>query len=171
MRNIEDSADFSDEDEILERLLSKLPSINDLQEERRKEVEAEHEAERTATQGPPPFDPKELEKRLLEQIIDVGEQQGKIHNMVQGFKIIQDQQMASTITIPGVVFAVDPQPWKDQLEFWERLEPELAQRMIVLCQKYLDRRARDDRASDTIQEIVRSLARLRRATTAIEPVI
>jgi hypothetical protein len=168
MRDIENSADFAGGDGFLERLISRLPSIKELHEQKWKDVEeeqdllrklednldAERDAEHAPERVPIPFDPEELEKQLLERIIAVGEQQGKIHNKIQGLKIIQDQhtdEVVSTTTISGVVFAVNTQPWKDQLEFWERLEPELAQRMIVLCHKYLEQRARN-RGQDYIQE-------------------
>lgn len=159
MKIIESLADFDGEDESTDRLLSRIPSVRQLQEWQRIEVEKERdlflrlqeyldtdqEAGRT---GIPRIDPQQLEKQLAEQMSAVGAQLSSLQESLRGFQHFQGQHdIMVRMGIP--MSSVSSQEWEDRFEYLRRLQSQLAQRMIALCQNYLDQKARNEEAGST----------------------
>lgn len=159
MKIIESSADFDGEAKIGESVLARLPSVHALEEQQRNEVNQEQdllrqlqmnlqagrEAERTGAPIQLPFDPRTLESQLSKQIRTVAAQQEKVRKTLRQLQSIQYRrdETASRATTPGTSSP------KDQIEFLRRLQPELAQRMVVLRQNCLAQNAGYDRSSNT----------------------
>jgi len=180
MKNIEGSADSTGQDMFLETLgrieakawdlmkaaMEAIPELHEVQEsqqeEREKEQEllqqvqinlqTEQEAGMRRTPMPLPFQPEELEEKLLEQITSVGKQQANVQSTIKTLRSFPDltEEMAS-MAIPPVQFpGGHQQKRKDILEYFQReVQPDLAQRMIALSQTYLDQKVRNDRARST----------------------
>lgn len=125
-------------EEPTEKTVPEMSYIQESQrEERQKEqalllqlqnnLEQEREAERTGVQRPLPFEPEDLEKRLLERMSDLGAQQAYCQTMMQSLRTILEYEEPMSSMAART---------KAKLEYLQRLQPELAQRMIKLWENY-----------------------------------
>lgn len=186
-KNMQSSADFVGEDKFMkytdlvtaksqimeepaEEIVPVLPHIQEWQQEEvhkeqvliqqlQRALEQERRAERTGIQRPLPFDPEELEKRFLERMSDLGVHQAHCQTIIQSLRSIQEQiePMSSMATTT-----------KAELEYFQKLQPELAQRMLTLWENYQAQKSWKNRVMNTYTNV--PLART--STTAhLHPVI
>lgn len=117
-------------------------------------IQHEQKAETTGIQGQLPFDPVEIERKLSKRLKILEEEQKNIQNSIEAIQGMQESlQLAGAATMPVSLTARREQTIKDGLEYYQRLQQELAQRQTEIQEKYLFQQDWNNRAGSTYANV------------------